>query len=470
MSLNWREIDLVLEELDLSGSFVQQIVQPDFRNLMLRIYRPGDPLWLRICLETGKTRLHRDQRPAKNTKKQRFVQLLLARVKGGRIESASQIGRDRIVRLSLGAGEAQTFLWIRLWGGASNIIATDENRRILDAFFRRPKRGEVSGEVFELPEPRETDREEETFDSRFAPPETAEQPTVSAQIALHYARLTDAREEETLRDRLAKKTDSRFGRVERQLETARSRLDEADNADRLQLLGDLIRSHAHRIHGGDRWLEAEDYTNNGARLSIELDADLSPIENAERYYTKARRAKRKRESLADEVRNLEGRLDSLGLQREAIETADLEELRRLDDTGEEHKQGRIEAEPTPPGLRFQSGPFVILVGRNSRENDELLRHHVKGNDLWLHTRDVPGGYVFVRAQKQKSVPLDVLLDAGNLAVHFSKARPSGKAELYYTQVKYLRRARGGPKGLVLPTHEKNLSIAVDSDRIARLRA
>ena len=65
----------------------------------------------------------------------------------------------------------------------------------------------------------------------------------------------------------------------------------------------------------------------------------------------------------------------------------------------------------------------------------------------------------------KSVPLEVLLDAAMLAIHYSKARKAGKADLYYTQVKYLRRAKGGPKGLVIPTQEKNLSVVLDEERL-----
>jgi hypothetical protein len=40
--------------------------------------------------------------------------------------------------------------------------------------------------------------------------------------------------------------------------------------------------------------------------------------------------------------------------------------------------------------------------------------------------------------------------------------------VYYTQVKYLRRARGGAPGLVLPTQEKNLQVRLDPQRLARL--
>ena len=64
--------------------------------------------------------------------------------------------------------------------------------------------------------------------------------------------------------------------------------------------------------------------------------------------------------------------------------------------------------------------------------------------------------------------MNILLDAANLAVYYSKARNAGKTDLYYTHVKYLRRAKNGPKGLVLPTQEKNLCIEPDKARLARL--
>lgn len=125
---------------------------------------------------------------------------------------------------------------------------------------------------------------------------------------------------------------------------------------------------------------------------------------------------------------------------------------------------------THPGLDFTVDGWYILVGRDANENDELLRHHVRGNDMWFHTRDCPGGYVFVKYRAGKTIPLEIMLDAGNLAVYYSKARKNGKADLYYTQVKHLRRAKNGPKGLVLPSQEKNLSITLDQKRLARLDA
>ncbi|MDR1058505.1 MAG: NFACT RNA binding domain-containing protein [Treponema sp.] len=121
-----------------------------------------------------------------------------------------------------------------------------------------------------------------------------------------------------------------------------------------------------------------------------------------------------------------------------------------------------------PGLSFRRGDWLIMVGRDAGENDALLRRHVKGNDLWLHARDFPGSYVFIKRRPGKSFPLEILLDAGSLAIFYSKGRNNGEGDLFYTPVKYLRRPREGPRGLVLPTQEKNLHIRLDEKRLREL--
>jgi predicted ribosome quality control (RQC) complex YloA/Tae2 family protein len=111
-----------------------------------------------------------------------------------------------------------------------------------------------------------------------------------------------------------------------------------------------------------------------------------------------------------------------------------------------------------------------MVGRDATENDALLRRHVKGGDLWLHARDFPGSYVFIKQRSGKTFPLEILLDAGNLAIFYSKGRNSAEGDLFYTPVKYLRRAKNGPKGLVIPTQEKNLHIKLDQARLRELES
>ena len=92
----------------------------------------------------------------------------------------------------------------------------------------------------------------------------------------------------------------------------------------------------------------------------------------------------------------------------------------------------------------------------------------KLEDLDTHTIQLFYNSLTKSGLAPKTVPLDILLYAGNLAVYHSKARRNGQADLYYTQVKYLRRAKNGPKGLVLPTQEKNLLVKIDEQRLRKL--
>ena len=92
----------------------------------------------------------------------------------------------------------------------------------------------------------------------------------------------------------------------------------------------------------------------------------------------------------------------------------------------------------------------------------------RSKDTWLNVRYFAGGYVIIKGKKDKSIPLDVLLDAGSLAIHYSRAKGRSKVDLYYTLVKHLRRIKDGRTGLVTPTQEKNLCITVDEERLKRL--
>jgi len=98
MSLNWREIDVVLSELDLVGAQIQKIVQPSYDTLLLSCYKPGAATELLFCVAHGACRIHATATLVpKAEKPQRFMELLRAQVRGARIESIEQLGSERIV-------------------------------------------------------------------------------------------------------------------------------------------------------------------------------------------------------------------------------------------------------------------------------------------------------------------------------------------------------------------------------------
>jgi predicted ribosome quality control (RQC) complex YloA/Tae2 family protein len=471
MSLNWKEIDLILSELDLQGAQIQKIVQSSYDVLAMHIYKEGRARTILIALTPGACRLHETFRTVpKNSTPLRFAEFLKSRILNSRIEEARQLGTDRIIRFILRRGEDRHILYLRLWSNAANLIAVDPDGTVLDAMRRSPKRGEITGGRYapeEAAEPSaaagETRKSDKTYEVREMPGSGSFNERIDAWYAEHAGALSL----EALREQARKSFEGRIARLMGSLENLRTKRVSYQNADRLREYGDIIMANLGTIAAGSEWLEAENfYTDPVSPVNIKMDPKKSPVQTAEAYYEQYRKAKNGLAEVELELRSGESELSRLesDLQGLLLEKNPLvlhKSLRALRSVQKPEDKKR-------PGLSFRSKGWLLIVGRDASENDDLLRHHVKGSDLWLHARDYPGSYVFIKAKAGKSVPLDILLDAGNLALFYSKARNAGEGDLFYTPVKYLRRAKNGPKGLVIPTQEKNLHISLQDERLREL--
>lgn len=468
MSLNWCEIDQILEELPIVGCHIQKVTQPTYNSLVMELYRPGGGFTLMISLAQAKTRLHKVEKPKKGgVKLQRFAQFLRSRIKGGKIVKATQLGRERIVELQVSRAGEQTTLWIRLWSGAANIIATDESMKILDAFYRRPNRGECSGGYFD-PSTVTPANPNVIFTSRFDPESKSEIYPVNELVCTHYDKITNEEEIATLSARVRRTLEQRESYLLTTINTLKKQLINQNEPDRQKEIGDLLTTNLHLIRQGERWITVEDYYNDNQLLQIELSPSHSPEENAQRYYTSASRRRKTLQHSNEQLENLSSQLEEVRRQTEQLlVTPDIAYLKNYLESNSSKATEKLDQ--GSPGLRFTSNGFTIHVGRTAKENDALLRKHVKGNDTWLHVRDYPGAYVFIKSIPGKSIPLETLLDAGNLSIYYSKRRNSQRGDLYYTKVKYLRRAKGGKLGTVIPTQEKNLSVTIDKERLRRLQ-
>jgi predicted ribosome quality control (RQC) complex YloA/Tae2 family protein len=490
LSLNNAEIDLVISELEITGSQIQNIIQPDFSSLFLSLYDRGIKKDLLISLAPGKTRLNlTERRFPKPAKQQRFVQFLKARILGGRIAYVTQPGKERIVKIKIDNDEWETFLWVRLWGGSANIIATDSELTILDLFYRRPGKNEISGGKLCLPEnaaqsaaggagtdttpdtlaeAQESGKKGTTYKVRDYP--NGKGNLFNTFIDNYYADAGLSDERERIREKITGKITRKLLILKSSLDRVSDELGAPGSFDRFRQYGQLILSSSHLIKPADKWLETENYFDNGNLISIELDTSLTPEENAEKYFKKYKKAKAAQSILQEEKNNIESRIKKLDETLASLDAInDVEKLNKINSEDELKKENNVfPGKSSLPGLQFYSGSYKFLVGKASTENDALLRKHVKGNDYWLHARDYPGSYVFIKYINGKSIPLEILIEGGNLALYFSKGRNSGKGEVYYTQVKYLRRAKGAKTGTVLPTQEKNLFIILDKKILGKL--
>ena len=492
MSLNWKEIDLVLEELDLAGAQIQGVAQSAFDVIGLRVHKKdgakGTTRQILIALSPGACRMHETFRAfPKSDKPLRFAQFLKSRIVNGWIEEAAQLGDDRIVRLAVRRGEQRFRLYIRLWSNAANFIATDEEGAVLDAMRRLPKKGEITGGRYAPEESTGNSGGGKTREYKVrelpgaaegndGPAKSAD--SFNAKIDAFYAEHGSALSLEALREQARRDCEGSMGRLQAALEHLRAKEKDFASADRLREYGDIILANIARIAPGDEWLEADNFfaqfggqgENAGGKIRIKLDGDKSPSAQAELYYAQYGKAKK---GLADIRREIDSGEREIAEIEKKLALLVAEEnplvLAKLLKGGGAKKSGPASAKDKKrPGLSFKRGDWLIIVGRGAEENDALLRRHVKGGDLWLHARDFPGSYVFIKQRAGKTYPLDILLDAGNLAIFYSKGRNNAQGDLFYTQVKYLRRAKNGPKGLVIPTQEKNLHIKLDEDRLREL--
>ena len=470
MSLNWREIALILEELPLLGSSLQQTLQHDFHSLSWQFYHPQAGRWtLYTEFGTPFRRLHMLTEPlqvnqrGKTAKLQRFIQFCRANLEGSKVVEVKQAAGDRLVQLTLDNHGRLLHLILRFYSGpGANVIVTDAEDTILDLLYRRPGRGEQSSGTFILPEAQAS--REDSFVVR-----QRNELSFNRQIEQEYGNQSNLLTYEQLLSKIEAKRDRVLKTLSSTLASQMRTLKAHEGYELWRKKADLLSANQHLLEGRKTSIEVEDWETQSL-VTIELDEKLKARENILLYYDKYQKAKGTYENALGEVEKAKEALEREQLHFEHL----LDPALSKDDAIRAFKKELSDAasptstEQKSPGLVIHSGQFTLLVGRNAKENDELLRHHVRGNDYWMHTRDFPGGYVFIKFVKNKSVPLDVLLDAANLALVFSKAKAQGKADLYYTQVKHLRRAKGGKTGLVLPTQEKNLTVVLDESRLARL--
>ncbi|AEC02125.1 NFACT RNA binding domain-containing protein [Parasphaerochaeta coccoides] len=480
MSLNWREIEKILSELELAGCRFGRMTQPTFSSVVFELYAPDRAMW-RLFIEIGNqdARIHRlssdarpkeDEKVRKMGKKLRFVQFFHAQLEGAIITAVKQQEGDRLVRISFRAGWGNGFLFIRLYSGAgANIIVTGEDLIIKDVLLRRPQRGEIPGKLFESPD--------------FSIPSTSEAERFSVRdypssqdfnSFIEESHAGDAIQQDALdilRSRLEDQRDAALADIESSIRAMERRKAENEQHESLKHTADLLASHIYLIGKGAQWVTIKDWSReDGHEMTIALDPLASPSDNAQAYYDKYRRTKGAAEHAERELEQLERR------RNETLDYyTDLLRVREEDRRDTKVRLSRaLKKEPakTPKeietGIIRTSGGFTLIAGRNARENDALLRTAVKGNDWWMHTRDVPGGYVFIKNIQGKTIPLPVLLDAAQLSVYFSKVRTATHADVYYTQVKYLKRVKGGKLGLVIPTQEKTIHVKVDVSRVKEL--
>lgn len=245
-------------------------------------------------------------------------------------------------------------------------------------------------------------------------------------------------------------------------------VDDSD-VERLRQSGELILAYQYSMKKGQKILEAQ-YEVEGEPLQIKLNTELTPLENAQDYFEKYDKAKRARAQLPKLIAETRDELDYL----DQVD-ADLDMAEDWQDIGEVQdflmKNGYWRGKQTSRPETGKSAPlkfstkegFVIWVGRNSRQNEQVTWDKAGLDDLWLHARGIPGSHVVIKTNGQE-VPDHVLEQAAGLAAYYSKARDENKVLVLVAERRYLQKPKRGKPGQVLVRQERrSLLVAPRAD-------
>jgi predicted ribosome quality control (RQC) complex YloA/Tae2 family protein len=276
-------------------------------------------------------------------------------------------------------------------------------------------------------------------------------PTANAAADAHYAVVAEARETAVLRQQVKSRVVALLKKERHKLENVGGDEDRLAEGLRGTARGEALKENLGSLKKG-----------MDSFRDIPLDPAMTPVENMNRYFRLARKAKgateivrmRKRE-VAESVYYLESIEDQL----EAARTRDdviavRQEISssfpsRAKPSGKRKGARKDAPRPVIPQVeKVGFRGYAILVGRNNVGNDRIVKELSAPDDLWLHAQGIPGSHVLVKRLAGKEVPREVIEEAARLAVLHSKAKGSRNVPVFLAEARHVSKFKGAKPGLV----------------------
>lgn len=301
-------------------------------------------------------------------------------------------------------------------------------------------------------------------------------PTVSQALERYFG----ARDQQ---DRINQKSASmvkllkgQIERCEKKLAQQEEDLSSAARMDEYRIMGEIINANLWQLKKGQTEATLPNfYDENGGSMTIPLDNQLTPVQNAQRYFKKYQKARTTREIAAEqkektlkELDYLEGTLLDVD---KCIGESELEEIRQdLMRTGYIRKgvnRRQQKALPKSKPYHYRSTDGIdIYVGKNAAQNDRLTGD-ARPNETWLHAKDMPGSHVIIR--KEGEIPRQTLLEAAILAAWYSKGHNSSGVPIDYTLRRYVKKPGGAAPGMVIYTNQRTLFMTVSESDVRKIQ-
>lgn len=264
-------------------------------------------------------------------------------------------------------------------------------------------------------------------------------------------------------------------RLSRKINLQRGELARSEDREHLRVCGDLINANLYRIERGSAFADLENFYDENRLMRVKLDPALNATQNAQKYYKEYRKAKTAQQVLGEQIAQAEQELlyvDSVfDCLSRAQSESELNEIRQ--ELREEGYLKAVRDKRKPPAplapLEFVSSEgFRILVGRNNRQNDKLTLKQANNNDIWLHTKNIPGSHTIIVTGGRQ--PGDATLkEAAMLAAYHSRAKDNSQVPVDYTQVRYVSKPQGAKPGMVIYVHYQTLFVTPQHELTEKLK-
>jgi hypothetical protein len=227
----------------------------------------------------------------------------------------------------------------------------------------------------------------------------------------------------------------------------------------------LIQSNLFRLDKEEKKERVRVLDSRGREADIELDPGLTVLENMQRMFGRGSKGKRGIEFVQKRKAELENRLQSPDpVSNESIETSGPQKAPSRKNLPRKYRDLAVHVFETDDG-------FLLVRGKNSRANHDILSRAASPFDLWFHVQDGPGAHLILkRDHPEQEVPEQSMHQAAGLAALASYRKNDDQAEVICCEVRDVRKVKGAPWGEVVVDKVRETVVAVlSSDLEKRLK-
>ena len=264
-------------------------------------------------------------------------------------------------------------------------------------------------------------------------------------------------------------------RNKKKLKKLSNELKATENADEYRIKGEVLTTYLYQIKRGMTKITLPNFYDNNKEITISLSNQLSPSQNAQKYFKKYQKLKNAVTFVNEQIELTKKEvayLEEIQTQIELATPSDLNDIKtELQQEGyikkkQQKSKHSSRVKINKPESFIASDGTEILVGKNNLQNEKLTLHTAKKTDIWLHAKNIPGSHVIIKSNNPSD---ETLFEAAMLAAYFSKFRSSANVPIDYVQVKNIRKPNGSKPGFVIYEGQKTLTVTPTEDFVLELR-